>query len=241
MANLSVQIDQVATLRQSRKTIYPDPVAAAVIAEMAGADGIAVHLREDRRHVQDRDLRILRKVVQSSLTLKMAATSEMLGVALNIKPDRVVLVPEKREEISIEGGLDMMVHKSTVSETVGTLQNSGIPVGILIDPDPEQLKLAHQSNANFIEVQTGTYSESTTTAKRNQAFSKIVDSVKLAHRLKIGVHLGTGLDYNNIKPFAELIEINEFYIGHSIIARALMIGLENAVKEMRMLIRGTKT
>jgi pyridoxine 5-phosphate synthase len=241
MANLSVQIDQVATLRQSRRTIYPDPVAAAVIAELAGADGIAVHLREDRRHLQDRDLRILRKVVQTKLILKMTASSEMLGVALNIKPDQVVLVPEKREDISIEGGLDMMVHKSTVSETVGTLQNSGIPIGILIDPDPEQLKLAHQSNANFVEIQTGTYSESTTTAKRNQAFSKIVDSIKLAHRLKIGVHLGYGLDYNNIKPFTGLSEINEFCVGHSIIARAVMVGLEKAVKEMRMLIRETRS
>jgi pyridoxine 5-phosphate synthase len=237
MATLSVQIDQVATLRQSRKTIYPDPVSAAVMAELGGADGIAVHLREDRRHIQDRDLRILRKVVQTKLILKMTASSEMLGVALNIKPDMVVLVPEKREEISIEGGLDMMVHKTTVSETAATLQNSGIPVGILIDPDPEQLKLSHQSNANTVEIHTGTYSESTTTAKRNQAFSKIVDAVKLAYRLKIGVHLACGLDYTNIKTFAGLGEINEFCIGHSIISRAVMSGLENAVREMRSLIR----
>jgi pyridoxine 5-phosphate synthase len=237
MAKLTLQIDQVATLRQSRKTIYPDPVSTAVLAELGGADGIAVHLREDRRHIQDRDLRILRKVVQTQLVLKMTASSEMLGVALNIKPDMVVLVPEKREEVSIEGGLDMMVHKSTVSETVATLQNSGIPVGVLIDPDPEQLKLAHQSSANAVEIHTGTYSESTTTAKRNQAFSKIVDSVKLAYRLKIGVRLGCGLDYNNIKAFRGLTEISEFCIGHSIIARAVMSGLENAVREMRTLIR----
>lgn len=236
MAKFLVQIDQVATLRESRKTEYPDPVAAAIMAELGGADGIVVHLREDRRHIQDRDVRILRKVVQTGLTLKMTASSEMLGVALNIKPDLVILVPEAREEITTEGGVDLMVHKATVSEIAATLNNSGIPVGIMIAPDPEQLKLAHQCNANIVEIHTGAYSEATTSAKRSQLFSRIVDAVKLASRLKLRAHAGYGLGYDTIKNFQGLGEISHFCIGHSIVSRAVLVGLENAVREMRTLI-----
>jgi pyridoxine 5-phosphate synthase len=237
MAGLAVNVNHVATIREARQVIYPDPIAAAVLAEIAGADGIVVHLRSDRRHIQERDIRILRKSVQSKLILKMAATSEMLGFALDIKPDLVTLVPEKREEITTEGGIDLVVHKTTVTDTIGTLQNSGIPVSIFIDPDLEQLKLAHQCNADQVEIYTGTFCNATTSGKKEQALSKVVDSVKLAHKLKLGVNAGHGLNYNTIKAFRGLKEIDEFSIGHSIVARSIMVGMEKAVKEMLRLIK----
>ena len=237
MAGLAVNVNHVATIREARQVIYPDPIAAAVLAEIAGADGIVVHLRSDRRHIQDRDIRILHKIVHSKLILKMAATSEMLGFALDIKPDLVTLVPEKREEITTEGGIDLVIHKTTVTDTVSTLQNSGIPVSIFIDPDLEQLKLAHQCNADLVEIYTGTFCIATTSGKKEQALSKIIDSVKLAHKLKLGVNAGHGLNYNTIKAFKGLKEIDEFSIGHSIVARSIMVGMEKAVKEMLGLIK----
>jgi pyridoxine 5-phosphate synthase len=237
MAGLSVKIEHVATLRESRKSPFPDPVAAAVIAELAGADGIAVHLRRDRRDIRDRDVRILRQTVQSKLILEMASNTEMVGMALDIKPDHVTLVPEKREEFSAEGGLDLVVHKNEITETVDTLQNSGIPVGILIDPEPEQLKLAHRTNAGIVEIHTGAYCEAKTAQKRHQAFLKIVDAVKLAHKLNLSVKAGHGLCYKSIKAFSGIHEIDEFSIGHSIVSRAVLMGMEKAVKEMMGLIR----
>jgi len=237
MAALNLQIDHVATLREVRKTRFPDPVAVAAMAEVGGVDGIAVHLREDRRHIQDRDLRILRRTLQSRFMVKMTASSEMLGVALNIKPDTVILVPETRDEAAMEGGLDLMVHKSTVAETIGNLENSGIPVGVLLNPDPGQIKLAHQCNAKFIQIHTGGYCEATTSAKRGQLFSRIVDAIKLANRLKIGVHLGNRLGYKTVQAFVGIPEIDEFTIGHSIVSRALMVGMERAVRDMRRIIR----
>jgi pyridoxine 5-phosphate synthase len=235
MAGLAVNVDHIATLRQLRGVSYPDPVAAAVLAELAGADGIVVHLRRDRRHIQDRDARILRRVVQTKLILEMASTTEMLGIALDIKPDLVTLVPERREEVTTEGGLDL--HKSAVTETIRTLQNSGIPVSIFIDPEPEQLKLAHQANANLIEIHTGTFCDATTSKKKNQAFSKIVDAIKLSHKLRLGVNVGHGICYNTIKAFKGLKEIDEFSIGHSIVSRAALVGMERAVREMLALVK----
>jgi pyridoxine 5-phosphate synthase len=232
MAGLAVKVDQVAMLRESRKSQFPEPVAAAVMAELAGADGIVVHLRQDRRHIQDRDVRMLRNIVQSKLILEMASSSEMVGVALDIKPDLVTLVPEKREEFTAEGGMDLVVHKDDIAETVATLQDSGISVGLLIDPNPEQLKMAHRTNASIVEIHTGTYTESKTAQKRHQAFLKIVDAIKLADKLKVSVKVGRGLCYKTIKAFKGLNEIDEFSIGHSIISRALLNGMGNAVKEM---------
>jgi pyridoxine 5-phosphate synthase len=237
MAGLAVNVDHIATLRQLRGVSYPDPVAAAVLAELAGADGIVVHLRGDRRHIQDRDVRILRKVVQTKLILEMASTTEMLGIALDIKPDLVTLVPERREEITTEGGLDLVVHKTAVTETIGMLQNSGIPVSIFIDPKPEQLKLAHQANANMVEIHTGAFCDATTSNKRNQAFSKIVDAIKLSHKLRLGVNVGHGICYNTIKAFKGLNEIDEFSIGHSIVSRSALVGMERAVREMLAMIK----
>ncbi len=237
MAGLAVNVDHIATLRQSRGVSYPDPVAAAVLAELAGADGIVVHLRGDRRHIQDRDVRILRRVVQTKLILEMASTTEMLGIALDIKPDLVTLVPERREEITTEGGLDLVVHKTAVTETIGMLQNSGIPVSIFIDPKPEQLKLAHQVNANMVEIHTGTFCDATTSKKKKQAFSKIVDAIKLSYKLRLGVNVGHGICYNTIKAFKGLKEIDEFSIGHSIVSRAALVGMERAVREMLALVK----
>ncbi len=237
MAGLAVKIDQVAILREARKSHFPDPVAAAVMAELAGADGIAVHLREDRQHIQDRDVRILRQTIQSKLILEMASRTEMVGMALDIKPDHVTLVPEKRVELSAGGGLDLVAHKDEIRETVDTLQNSGIPVGILIDPEPEQLKQAHRTNAEIIEIHTGAFCEAKTSKTRHQAFLKIVDAVKLAHKLNLSVKAGRGLCYKTIKTFSGLAEIDEFSIGHSLISRAILSGMQKAVKVMLELIR----
>jgi pyridoxine 5-phosphate synthase len=237
MAGLSVNVDHVATLREARKGRYPDPVSAAVLAELAGVDGIVVHLREDRRHIKDRDLRILRKVVQTKLTLEMASTNEMVGIALDVQPDVVTLVPEKREELTTEGGLDLIVHKDTVAETVATLQDNGIPVCIFIDPDPDQIKIAHQINANMVEIHTGIFCDAKTSKKRDQAFSNIVDAAKLAFKLRMRVNAGHGICYTSIKAFKGLREIEEFSIGHSIISRAVLVGMDSAVREMLTLIK----
>jgi len=236
MAGLAVKVDQVAVLRAVRKNQFPDPVTAAALAEVAGADGISAHLRQDRRYIKDRDVRILRSVVQSKLVLEMASTTEMVGVALDIKPDLVTLVPEKREESSTEGGLDLIVHRDDISETVATLQNSGIPVGLMVDPDLEQIKLAHKSNATMVEIQTGAYCDAKTSQSKQQALLNIVDSIKLAHKLKLSVKAGRGLCYKTIKAFKDIPEIDEFSIGHSIVSRAILTGMQGAVEEMIRLI-----
>lgn len=237
MAGLAVKIDMVAAMRELRKSAFPDPVAAAVMAELAGADGIAIHLRADRRYIQDRDVRILRQTVHSKLILEMAATTEMVGMALDIKPDHVTLVPEKREEFSAGGGFDLVVHNVEIREIVGTLQDSGIPVGILIEPDPEQLKEAHRTNAQIVELHTGAYCDAKTSKTRHKEFLKMVETVKLAYKLNLNIKAGHGLCYKTIKAFKGLAEIDEFSIGHSIISRALLTGIEKAVKEMIDLIR----
>jgi pyridoxine 5-phosphate synthase len=237
MAGLAVNVDHVATLREARKIDIPDPVAAAAIVELAGADGVVVHLREDRRHIQERDVRILRETIKTKLILEMAATSEMVAIALEIKPDLVTLVPEKREELTTEGGLDLHLHRDIASDAVQALQKADIPVSIFIDSDLDQIKLAHKTNANFVEVHTGTFCEAKTQKERSEAFEKIVNSAKLAHKLKLGVNAGHGLGYQTIKAFRGLSEIDEFSIGHSIIARAVLVGLDRAVREMIALIK----
>jgi pyridoxine 5-phosphate synthase len=237
MAGLAVNVDHVATLREARKSSYPDPVAAAILAELGGADGIVVHLREDRRHIQDRDLRILRNIVQTKLILEMACTNEMVGIALDVQPDLVTLVPETQEEVTTEGGLDLISRDNAIAEIVGTLQDSGIPVSIFIDPSPEQIKVAHQINATMVEIHTGIFCDAEGAAKRERAFSDIVDAAKFARKLNLGVNAGHGLCYNTIKTFKGLHEIDEFSIGHSIVSRAVMVGMEKAVKEMLALIK----
>ncbi len=236
MAGLAVNVDHIATLRQARGTNYPDPVAAAAIAELAGADGIVAHLREDRRHMQDRDIKLLRQTVKTKLILEMGATPEMVGIALDAKPDLVTLVPEKREELTTEGGLDLVMHKEHVGEAVDNLQSAGIPVSIFIDPDVEQIKLAHRINADMIEIHTGVFCDETSPSKRNKAFSDIVNAAKVASKLNLGVNAGHGICYSSIKAFRGLTEIDEFSIGHSIISRAALSGMETAVRDMILLI-----
>jgi pyridoxine 5-phosphate synthase len=237
MAGLAVNIDHIATLRQARKIDIPDPVTAAAIAEMAGADGIVAHLREDRRHIHDRDVRILRETVKTRLILEMAPTPEMIGIALEIKPDLVTLVPEKREELTTEGGLDLRLHRDLVSDAVHTLQRGNVPVSIFVDSDLDQIKLAHRIDANMVEIHTGTYCDAPTPSKRVEAFEKIVTCLKLSQKLKLGINAGHGLGYETIKAFKGLSEIDEFSIGHSIIARAVIVGLEQAVRQMVALIK----
>jgi len=236
MAQLAVNVDHVATLRNARGINYPEPVAAAVAAETAGADGIVVHLREDRRHINERDVRLLRKIVHSKLILEMAATSEMLGIALDIKPDCVTLVPEKREELTTEGGLDLITHENHIREAVATLKNAGIAVCIFIDPDLDQIKIAHKIDADMIEIHTGAFCDATSNVQRQREFSRIIDAAKIGTKLKLEVNAGHGICYNTIKAFKGLSEICEFSIGHSIVARALLTGMEQAVRDMKQLI-----
>ena len=237
MAKLAVNVDHVATLRQARQINYPDPVTAAAAAETAGADGVVVHLREDRRHIRERDVRILRQTVQSKLILEMAATSEMLGMAADIKPDVVTLVPEKREELTTEGGLDAVTHQSVIQEAISSLKNSGIEVSIFVDPDLDQIKTCHKIGSDMIEVHTGAFCDQTSKLKKEREFARIVDAVKLASKLKLGVNAGHGICYNTIKAFKGLSEIDEFSIGHSIVSRAVITGMEQAVRDMGRLIR----
>lgn len=237
MPSLAVNVDHVATLREARKINIPDPVTAAAMVELAGADGVVVHLREDRRHIQDRDVRLLRETTKTKLILEMATTSAMIAIALEIKPNLVTLVPEKREELTTEGGLDLSLHKDAVSDAVQALQKGGIPVSIFVDPDLDQIKLAHRIDANCVEIHTGTFCDADTPKKGSEAFKKIVTSAKLAHKLKLRVNAGHGLGYQTIKAFKKLSEIDEFSIGHSIIARAVFVGLDQAVREMIALIK----
>lgn len=236
MAKLAVNVDHVATLRQARGVTYPEPAAAAVAAETAGADGIVVHLREDRRHINERDVRVVRKIVQTKMILEMAATSEMMGLALDILPDTITLVPEKREEISTEGGLDLITHQDHIREAVTTLKNAGMAVCIFIDPDITQIKAAHQIDADMIEIHTGAFCDAKTETKKQREFSRIIDSAKIGNKLKLEVNAGHGICYNTIKAFKGLDEINEFSIGHSIVARAILTGMEQAVRDMKLLI-----
>ncbi len=237
MPSLAVNVDHVATLREARNIDIPDPVTAAAIVELGGADGVVVHLRQDRRHIQDRDVRLLRETIKTKLILEMAATSEMVAIAVETKPDLVTFVPEKREELTTEGGLDLHLHKDVVADAIQSLQEAEIPVSIFVDPDLDQIKLAHRINANFVEIHTGTFCDAYKQKERSEAFDKIVNSAKLAHKLKLGVNAGHGLGYETVKAFKGLSEIDEFSIGHSIIARAVLVGLDQAVRDMIALIK----
>jgi pyridoxine 5-phosphate synthase len=237
MARLAVNVDHIATLRQARGAVYPDPVAAAVLAELGGADGIVVHLREDRRHIQDRDLYLLKKTVQSKLILEMAATDEMLSIAGDVGPDLVTLVPEKREEVTTEGGLDAITLADTAANAIDILHREAIPVSLFIDPDPNQIHQAGALNADMIEIHTGRFCDAESPGEKNAAFADIVEAAKTASELDLGVNAGHGICYNTIKAFKGLTEIDEFSIGHSIVARAALVGMEKAVREMRELIR----
>ncbi len=237
MARLGVNIDHVATLRQARRTTEPDPVAAAVIAELAGADGITIHLREDRRHIQDRDVTLIRQVLQSRLNLEMAATAEMIRIALKEGPDAVCLVPEKRAELTTEGGLDVVSSGPSLKAAVRKLRRTGIEVSIFVDPDPRQVIASREIGADAVEIHTGLYANARKKAERQRELERIRRAVDIAREMDMGIHAGHGLTYQNIHPVARIESIEEFNIGHSIISRAVLVGLERAVREMKELVR----
>lgn len=235
---LGVNIDHVATVRQARGTVEPDPVTAAALAELAGADGITVHLREDRRHIQDRDVELLRQTVKTRLNLEMAATEEMVAIALRVRPDCVTLVPEKRQELTTEGGLDVCGQRTLLEPKIALLQQGGIVVSLFVDPDADQIETSRQLGADYIEIHTGTYCEAATVATRRAELNKIEAATHQGRRLGLGINAGHGLNYQNIRPVVALGGIEEYNIGHSIISRAVLVGLERAVREMAALVRG---
>jgi pyridoxine 5-phosphate synthase len=238
VAKLGVNVDHVATIRQARGTVEPDPVTAAALAELAGADSITVHLREDRRHIQDRDVDLLRKTVKTRLNLEMAATDEMVGIALRILPDSVTLVPEKREELTTEGGLDVVRFRHTMQQQVELLRQGRIAVSLFVDPDLEQIKMAHRVGADLIEIHTGSYCDAATAELRATELAKIETAIRAGRKLGLGVNAGHGLNYHNLQDVVSLGGIEEFNIGHSIISRAVLVGLERAVREMALLVHG---
>lgn len=237
MARLAVNIDHIATLREARKGIEPDPIHAAVLAELAGADGIIVHLREDRRHIQERDLRLLKDIVKTKLNLEMAATQDMVKIALDIKPDVATIVPEKRQELTTEGGLEVALNKDHLKAIILLLHDGGIKVSLFIDPDIEQIKAAHKINTDFIEIHTGRYANAKLQSDQDAEFENIVNTCKIAHKLGLGINAGHGLNYQNVNRLAQLREIEEFNIGHSIVSKAVLVGMERAVREMKELVK----
>lgn len=238
MPTLGVNIDHVATIRQARQTIEPDPVAAAVLAELAGADGITVHLREDRRHIQERDARILRQTVRTHLNLEMAPTEEMVAIAREIQPDYITLVPERREEVTTEGGLDVVSNIPQLAEVVAKLQGAGIPVSMFIDAERSQIEAAAQIKAKFIEIHTGSYANAEDEATRQRELTVLADGCRIAIAAGLRVNAGHGLTYWNVHPVACLEGMKELNIGHTIISRAVLVGMERAVREMKQAING---
>ena len=236
MARLGVNIDHIATLRQARAGVDPDPIAAAVLVELAGADGVVVHLREDRRHIQERDLRLFKEIIKTKLDLEISATAEMVKIALHFKPQVVTLVPEKRLELTTEGGLDVIGHREELQQAIATLRDGGIMTSLFIDPDLEQIKTAHRISADYIEIHTGRYANVQTEKERRAEADVILNAARYAAKLGLGVNAGHGLNYVNVRPLARIPEIEEFNIGHSIVARAVLVGLEKAVREMKQLL-----
>jgi len=239
MASLGVNIDHIANVRQARRTVEPDPVPFAMLAELGGADGITVHLREDRRHIQDRDVTLLRQTVRSRLNLEMAATEEMLTIALQLGPDMVTLVPERREEVTTEGGLDVASQLTSMTGIVGRLQESGIPVSIFVDPDEPQLQACRSSGARWVELHTGAYAEASW-SQQPQELARLTEGSSIARQLGLRVNAGHGLTYQNVEPVAAIEGMEELNIGHSIVARALAVGLQQAVREMKALVQNPR-
>ena len=236
MIRLGVNVDHVATVRQARRAQVPDPVEAALLAEKAGADGITVHLREDRRHIQERDVELLRERLKTKLNLEMAVTPAMVAFAESLRPDDSCFVPEKREELTTEGGLDIVAHRRKIQDSVKRLQDRGIHVSLFVDPEEKQIETSKEVGADAVEVHTGTYCNAAG-AEREKERRTVASAVSLAHRLGLEVHAGHGLDYENVLPIAGIHEIVELNIGHSIIARAVVVGIEQAVREMKALLK----
>jgi pyridoxine 5-phosphate synthase len=235
MPELGVNIDHVATLRQARKTYEPDPVAAAVLAELGGADAITIHLREDRRHIQDRDLRVLKETVAIKLNLELAANDEIVGIACQVKPEQATIVPERREEVTTEGGLDVVTHRAAVAKAVERLRGAGISVSLFLDPDPRQIELAKQLGAEAVELHTGQYALTKGNAQHEQLVA-LTNAGKLVCDAGMHLHAGHGLNYHNVIPVARIPRMRELNIGHAIVSRAVLVGLARAVREMKQLI-----
>jgi pyridoxine 5-phosphate synthase len=235
MPELGVNIDHVATLRQARKTYEPDPVAAAVLAELGGADAITVHLREDRRHIQDRDVRLLKETVAIKLNLELSVADEIVEIACQLKPDQATVVPERREEVTTEGGLDVVQHEAAVRRTVERLRASGVSVSLFLDPDPRQIELAARLGADAVELHTGQYALSRGAAQHEQLVA-LANAGRRVCELGMHLHAGHGLNYHNVTPLARIAGMRELNIGHAIVSRAVLVGLERAVREMKALL-----
>ncbi len=240
MPKLSINVDHVATLRQARKAEEPDPVAAAIASEMAGADGITIHLRSDRRHIQDRDLKILREVVKTALNLEMAASEEMLEMALKVKPDMVTLVPEREGEITTEGGLDVQGNFELLNQAIGKLQLAGMVVSLFVNPEEESIKTAAKLRTDYVEINTDSYAAAKSAADQIIQLERLEKIAGLAHRLNLGINMGHGLNYRNVANLIQIPHIHEFSIGHAIVARAVLVGFEKAVREMLELVKRSK-
>ncbi len=236
MMLLGVNVDHIATIREARRGVEPDPVMAATLAILGGADGITVHLREDRRHIQDRDLKILKQLVPVELNLEMAATKEMIGIATKIKPDLVTLVPEKREELTTEGGLDVKSLKRNIIEAVRRIKGAGIPVSLFINPSPEDIDVSKQTGSDMVEIHTGMYANAKG-KKQEEELRRIMSSIESALDAGLLVNAGHGLNYFNVSKVVSIQGLRGLYIGHSIISRAVLVGMERAVGEMKELIK----
>jgi pyridoxine 5-phosphate synthase len=237
MIRLGVNIDHVATVRQARRAREPDPVAAAVLATLGGADGITVHLREDRRHIQDRDVYLLRETVTTRLNLEMAASEEIIGIALKVRPDEATLVPEKRQELTTEGGLDVIATEARTRGAVERLKAAGVHTSLFIDPDPAQADMAKNVGADAVEFQTASYSEATGAAAVAAELAKLERATAHARGLGLHVHMGHGLNYWNVQPIVRIAGVEELNIGHAIVSRAVLVGLERAVREMKQVMQ----
>jgi pyridoxine 5-phosphate synthase len=236
MIRLGVNIDHVATVRQARRAHEPDPVAAALLAELGGADSITIHLREDRRHIQDRDVRLLRQTVRR-LNLELAAVNELVAIACEVRPDEATLVPERRAELSTEGGLDVVANQKTVAAAVDRLKKAGVVVSLFVDPDDRQIEEARLVGAHAVEIQTARYSEAKTDQQRQEELTLLRESAEFARGRGLHVHLGHGLNYVNVQAVVRLPGVEELNIGHSIVSRAVLVGMERAVREMKEAIR----
>jgi len=232
---LGVNVDHVATVREARKTFEPDPVIAATLALLGGADGITVHLREDRRHIHDRDVRLLRETVHCELNLEMAATDEMIRTALEVKPDLVTIVPEKRQELTTEGGLDMAAQKERLKNAIGKIHDAGIPVSLFVNPHIMDVDISKEAGADMVEIHTGLYANAKG-KKRDDELQRVMEAVKIAAKVGLAVNAGHGLTYFNVQDIASIEDIRGLYIGHSIISRAVLVGIERAVREMKGLL-----
>ena len=235
MAELGVNIDHVATVRQARKTYEPDPVWAAALAELGGADGITLHLREDRRHIQDRDLRVLKETVSVKLNLELACDNDVLAIACDVVPDQATLVPERREEVTTEGGLDVTGRRAAVQDAVSRLQAAGISVSLFLDPDARQIEAAAELGVDAVELHTGQYALAAGAAQAEQ-LAILSDAATSIREAGMTLHAGHGLTYQNVRPIVQIDDMHELNIGHSIIARAIMVGMQEAVREMKRLV-----